>query len=147
MHTFLERSFDLRISYLRKNIIWIPDPWTTVFNFLLYDWKFHFFSCNFQETQNSICYALNIWLGSNCKMLIVALSWHSSVTLAYRKKRLAGSEAIHIEVVYLFLFKKQTDKLISPPFGTQKRINVCQIEKHKTGKGKKNCIFKLLKWN
>lgn len=59
------------------------------------------------------------------------------VTLAYCKKRLAGTEAIHIEVVYLFLFKKQTDKLISPPFGTQKRINVCQIEKHKIGKGKK----------
>lgn len=57
--------------------------------------------------------------------------------MAYRNRCLAGPGTIHIEVVYLFLFKKQTDKLISPPFGTQKRINVCQIEKHKIGKGKK----------
>lgn len=99
--------------------------------------KFPFFNSNFHGAQNSICYSLNIWLWSNCKMLIMVLSWHSSVTLAYRKRRLAGSGTIHIEVVYLFLFKKQTDKLISPPLGTQKRINVCQIEKHKIGKGKK----------
>jgi hypothetical protein len=50
---------------------------------------------------------------------------------------LAGFRSIHIEVVYLFLFKKQTDNLISLPFGTQKRIDVYQIEKHKTGKRKK----------